>query len=41
MTDQVLFVAAAYAAIWLGFFGYSFFLAKKLKSIERELELLE
>lgn len=38
--SELTYLAAAYAAIWVAFFGYSLYLAKRLKRLEGELELL-
>lgn len=39
--SQLTYLAAAYAAIWVVFFGYSLYLSKKLKHVESELEILK
>lgn len=41
MNGQLPYLAGAYAAIWIVFFGYTLYLSRKLKSLEEELKLLE
>lgn len=39
--SQMIFLAAAYAALWIAFFGYSVYLMRRLKKVERELSVLK
>ncbi len=39
--DAAPYVLAAYTLLWLGLFGYVFFVLQRLKGVEREVAVLE
>ncbi len=39
--SQLVYLAGAYAALWVAFFAYSFRISRKLKRVERDLSLLK
>ncbi len=40
MSDNLIYLFAAFAATWIVLFLYSFFLARRQREIEREIEVL-
>lgn len=38
---KLVFLAAAYAVFWIGTLGYTFFLQRRQRALERELEALK
>lgn len=39
--NQMMFLTAAYITIWVGLFLYILYVAKKLRKVERDMELIE
>ncbi len=40
-STKLIFLAAAYAVFWIGTFGYVFFMQRKQRALEQDLEALK